>query len=200
MPRPLLYIHGFASSAHSQKANVLRRYFDAVYVPSLSHIPCLAVETLSEFIRALPTPPILIGSSLGGYYALYLSQQFNLPAVLINPVVDIHSPLAQVVGMNHHYFDGSRFEFTEEHLHSLSRYACSKPVTDKLLLMVEMGDELIDHRQTVALLPGAIHEISESGNHAYTDFEGKIAVIKNFMNRFGDWNYPNTAGNFPVSR
>jgi len=200
MHRPLLYIHGFASSAHSKKARVLRRNFDAVFVPSLSHIPTLAVETLAEFIRALPVPPVLIGSSLGGYYALYLSQQFKLPAVLINPVVDIQSPLAQVVGMNHHYFDGSLFEFTEEHLQSLSSYACPEPMTDKLMVMVEMGDELIDHRRTLTLLPGASHEISEGGSHAYTGFEGKIAVIKDFIERSVGVNYQDAAGNTPVSR
>jgi len=185
MPRPLLYIHGFASSAHSHKAAVLRRHFDAVYAPSLSHIPTLAVETLAEFIRALPEAPLLIGSSLGGYYALYLSQRFDLPAVLVNPVVQLTTPLAQVVGMNRHYFDGSRFEFTEAHLHSLAQYACPAPNSDKLLLMVEMGDELIDHRATLAALPGARHEVSEGGNHAYAGFEEKMATIKAFAERLG---------------
>jgi predicted esterase YcpF (UPF0227 family) len=185
MPRPLLYIHGFASSAHSHKAAVLRRHFDAVYAPSLSHIPTLAVETLAEFIRALPEPPLLVGSSLGGYYALYLSQRFDLPGVLVNPVVQMHTPLTQVVGMNRHYFDGSRFEFTEEHLHSLKRYACPEADTSKLLLMVEMGDELIDHRATLAALPGAQQAVSEGGNHAYAGFAQKMATVRSFAERFG---------------
>jgi hypothetical protein len=186
MSPPLLYIHGFASSAHSAKAGMLREHFSEVYAPSLSHIPTLAVETLEEFIRALSRPPLLVGSSLGGYYALYLSQRFELPAVLVNPVVQLETPLAQVVGMNRHYFDGSRFEFTEEHLNSLAQYACPAPETGKLLLMVELGDELIDHRTTLAALPGAQQEVSEGGTHAYAGFEKGMDVIRAFAGRFGE--------------
>lgn len=180
MSRQLLYIHGFASSAHSAKARVLRRHFDAIYAPSLSHIPDLAIETLEEFIRALPTPPLLLGSSLGGYYALYLSQRFNLPAVLINPVVRLTSTLEQVLGMNRHYYDGSRFEFTADHLESLRKYACPGARTDKLLLMVQLGDALIDHRATIDFLSGARMEIEEGGDHAYENFESKINLIRRF--------------------
>ncbi len=186
MPRPLLYIHGFASSGHSGKAQVLRRHFDEVYTPSLCHIPTLAVETLEEFIRALPTAPLLIGSSLGGYYALYLSQRYGLPAVLINPVVQLAVPLEQVLGMNRHYYDGSQFEFTAAHLETLRRYACPNARTDKLLLMAQLGDELIDHRATVAFLAGAQLEVEEGGNHAYAHFESKMERIRRFAEEVGD--------------
>lgn len=185
MSSPLLYIHGFASSAHSHKASVLRRHFDEVYAPSLSHIPTLAVETLEEFIRALPSEPLLVGSSLGGYYALYLSQRLNLAAVLINPVVNLQLPLSKLVGMNRHYFDGSQFEFTEAHLNSLADYSCPTPATERLMVMVEMGDELIDHRATLAALPGARHEITEEGNHAYAGFEQKIETVRAFARDVG---------------
>lgn len=186
MNRPLLYIHGFASSAHSGKAQVLRRHFDPVYAPSLSDIPTLAVETLEEFIRALPVDPLLVGSSLGGYYALYLSQHLGLPAVLINPVVQLAAPLDQVLGMNRHYYDGSHFEFTAGHLESLKQYACPKPSTNKLLLMVQLGDELIDHRATIAFLPGAQLEVEEGGTHAYENFEEKVERIRRFAGETGN--------------
>lgn len=180
MHPPLLYIHGFASSAHSKKAQVLRQHFPEVYAPSLSHIPTLAVETLEEFIRALPESPLLIGSSLGGYYALYLSQRFDLSAVLINPVVQLHAPLEQVVGMNRHYFDGSQFEFTTGHLEALGDYSCPNAHTEKLLLMVQLGDELIDHRVTIDFLPGTRKEVEEGGNHAYENFDSKMELIRTF--------------------
>ncbi len=186
MTRPLLYIHGFASSAHSVKAQMLRRHFAKVCTPSLSHIPTLAVETLEEFIHALPTAPLLLGSSLGGYYALYLSQRFDLPAVLVNPVVQLHTPLEQVLGMNRHYYDGSLFEFTAGHLESLQQFACPGARTDKVLLMAQLGDELIDHRTTIDFLQGARLEVEEGGNHAYEHFESKIALIRRFAEEIDD--------------
>jgi hypothetical protein len=180
MHPPLLYIHGFASSAHSGKAQVLRRHFDKLYAPSLSHIPTLAMETLEEFIRALPAPPLLIGSSLGGYYALYLSQRYDLPAVLINPLVRITRSLEQVQGMNRHYFDGSQFEFTAGHLEALRHYACPEPRGERLLLMAQLGDEVIDQRANLDLLPGAQREVEQGGSHAYENFESKMGLIRRF--------------------
>jgi uncharacterized protein len=177
---PLLYIHGFASSGHSHKGQLLRKHFEEVYTPSLSHIPALAIETLEQFIEALPQPPLLLGSSLGGYYALFLSQRLSLPAVLINPVVHLRPGIEQLVGMKHHYYDGSQFEFTEAHLQSLHDYYCPAPRSDRLLLMVQMGDEVIDHHQTLQQLPGAQQVIELGGDHAFQDFDKHMSTIGNF--------------------
>lgn len=177
---PLLYIHGFASSGHSHKGKVLRQHFDEVYTPSLSHIPALAIETLEQFIEALPQPPTLIGSSLGGYYALYLSQRLSLPAILVNPVVALHPGIERLVGMQRHYYDGSQFEFTDTHLQSLHNYLCPAPRSDRLMLMVQMGDEVIDHHQTLQDLPGAQQVIELGGDHAFQGFEKHMSTISNF--------------------
>lgn len=177
---PLLYIHGFASSGHSHKGQLLRKHFEEVYTPSLSHIPALAMETLEQFVDAMPTPPLLLGSSLGGFYALYLSQRLSLPAVLINPVVMLRPEIEQLVGLQRHYYDGSQFEFTREHLQSLHDFYCPAPRSDRLLLMVQMGDEVIDHHQTLQQLPGARQLIEVGGDHAFSGFENHMQSIAEF--------------------
>lgn len=177
---PLLYIHGFASSGHSHKAQVLRHHFEEVYAPSLSHIPQLALETLEQFIDALPQPPLLLGSSLGGFYALYLSQRLSLPAVLINPVVKLSEEMEQLAGLQKNYFDGSRFEFTAEHLQSLHNYLCPAPRSDRLLLMLQMGDEVLDQHQTLQQLPGAQQLIELGGDHSFQGFENHMQTISRF--------------------
>lgn len=181
---PLLYIHGFASSGHSHKAQVLQQHFDEVYAPSLSHIPQLAMETLEQFIDAMAQPPLLLGSSLGGFYALYLSQRMSLPAVLINPVVELTSEMEQLTGLQQSYFDDSVFEFTDEHLYSLHNYLCPAPRSDRLLLMVQMGDEVLNHQRTLRHLPGAQHLIEVGGNHAFEGFENHMQTIASFAREY----------------
>ncbi len=183
MDRPLLYIHGFASTGRSAKAGYLDAAFENVYAPTLTHIPALAVETLEQFTAALGRP-LLVGSSLGGLYALYLSHRFGLPAVLVNPVTYLDVPLADVVGFNRSYFDGSRFEFTPDHLHSLSEYAVRQPNTSRLLLMVQMGDELLDHKRTLEYLSGAQVDIDPKGDHGFSGFQEKLPVIREFARSF----------------
>lgn len=177
---PLLYIHGFASSGHSHKAQLLRRHFEEVFAPSLSPIPQLAMETLQEFIDAMAQPPLLLGSSLGGFYALYLSQRLSLPAILINPVVKLTAETEQLKGMHHHYFDNSRFEFTAAHLESLRQYRCPAPRSERLLLMLQMGDEVLDHQQTLQQLPGAQQLIEPGGDHSFRGFENHMSTISRF--------------------
>lgn len=50
--------------------------------------PAETVEQLEKLIQSLNSKELmLMGSSLGGYYATYLSDKYNGPAALINPAV-----------------------------------------------------------------------------------------------------------------
>ena len=80
----IIYIHGFGSSGEASKAKMLRAYCQENKIrfiaPSLPTIPDLAIKTLSELIESYQDnePVHLMGSSLGGYYSLYLSDKYNL--------------------------------------------------------------------------------------------------------------------------
>ena len=89
----ILYLHGFRSSPASWKVRLLSDYMaaagleDKFVCPALSHVPKLAIEQAEALIAATAGPVALVGSSLGGYYATWLAEKHNLPAVLINPAV-----------------------------------------------------------------------------------------------------------------
>ncbi len=179
MNRPLLYIHGFASSGRSAKAEVLRRHFSRVYAPTLSHIPELAVDTLRQFADLLEHP-LLVGSSLGGFYAHYLSATLGLPAVLINPALQPRPLLQPMLGMQRSYADGSQFEFTAAHLQGLAAFEVTHPRPHRLLALLQLGDEVIDQRLTPALLPGAQIVSSPGGDHSFQNFDEQMAAIRRF--------------------
>jgi len=79
----LIYLHGFQSSALSIKGQMLKRYCDEsfeksrhihVHLPDLNQPPLLALHQVSELIGQLgPENTALLGSSLGGFYALQLA-------------------------------------------------------------------------------------------------------------------------------
>ena len=88
----ILYLHGLNSSPTSLKASLLVRAIaqmglaDRLRVPALHHHPRQAIAQLERLILELDRP-LLVGSSLGGYYATHLAERHGLRALLINPAV-----------------------------------------------------------------------------------------------------------------
>jgi len=118
----IIYLHGFASSGKSRKGQLLKKHFkeNTVLTPTLSPEPHNAITEISniinwDFNKDNLQRPLLIGSSLGGFYADYFSALYDIPAILINPLVD---PLdaKQFIGKNNNLSTGESFEFIQKDL------------------------------------------------------------------------------------
>src|SRR5205823_9137840 len=83
----ILYLHGFNSSPHSHKAQVMGGYMAErglaaqFACPALPPLACDAIHEIEKF--ALDRRVCLLGSSLGGFYATYLADKHGAKAVLI---------------------------------------------------------------------------------------------------------------------
>ena len=82
----ILYLHGFASCGEGNKSTLLKAYFgaDSVIAPDLPPSPIDAIHSIEEILGSSKID-ILIGSSLGGYYATVLAEKYGMKAVLLNP-------------------------------------------------------------------------------------------------------------------
>ncbi|MEE2003158.1 YqiA/YcfP family alpha/beta fold hydrolase [Alkalimonas sp. MEB108] len=182
----IIFIHGFGSNGLGSKACQLRAYCALNKIPflapSLSTIPVLAISTLEELIeQCLNFQPIrLIGSSLGGYYALYLAQKYQLSAVLINPSMEPEVTLQRHRGKACNYFDGSGYEWTAEHLASLKHYRTDSTGKNTLLL-VQTGDEVLDYQVAVNRLPDAETIVVPGGNHGFEGFDSYLEKTMTFL-------------------
>jgi len=182
----ILYIHGFASSGLGEKARVVREYFgEEAFAPSLSYVPELAVDTLEQIARGCRTrnePLHLIGSSLGGFYALYLAERYGLRAVLINPSVHPWETLAAQTAEAVNYYDLTRFKWSPRHVESLRQYripTLSHP--ENIFLMLQTGDEVLDYRTALEELKGAETLVEEGGDHSFRDFARHLPRIEAFF-------------------
>jgi len=181
----IVYIHGFGSSGFSNKSKVLKAYFgeDAVFSPSLSYVPELAIDTLNQMLTLLvKTEDVtLVGSSLGGYYATYFSHKFNLKAVLVNPAVFPYNSLAEHIGLNHSYHDSSDYGFIQAHIDSLKAYEVKETHPQNFLVLLQKGDEVLDYKEAKKKYHDSDLIIEEGGNHSYENFESKMERIKTFI-------------------
>lgn len=171
-----IYLHGFNSGGSSNKATWLRR--ELAPTPLLSpsypaHRAAEAVAFLSDYIakarRDYPSERrlVLIGSSLGGFWAQYLAPRVDAARVLINPALWPDEALDDVVGPNRNEATGEEYVLSAEQVRALRAYRtdpCTPPAPT--LLLLDAGDELLDSEASAAayrscaeilLFPGGSH-------------------------------------------
>ena len=190
MQTALIYIHGFNSSPASFKARVLQaalaeRVPGATFLaPALPPSPTAATRLLEALVLAHPQA-ILVGSSLGGYYAGWLAERHAMRAVLVNPAVRPYELLHGHVGMQTNLYTGEHYEFAAAHVEELRALEQDRVTPARYLLMVETGDEVLDYRQAVARYTGAQQYVIEGGDHGFGDFADHLEVVFAFAGLAG---------------
>lgn len=97
MQKKVLYIYGYGSSPESSTCKWLKNNLPNTIVYSFEYVqsdPENSIPYLCSLVEELDID-IVIGSSLGGWYAMHIASICSLPSILINPVTD--STLEQVV-------------------------------------------------------------------------------------------------------
>lgn len=97
MQKKVLYIYGYGSSPESSTCKWLKNNLPNTIVYSFGYVqadPENSIPYLCSLVEELNID-IVIGSSLGGWYAMHVASICSLPSILINPVTD--STLEQVV-------------------------------------------------------------------------------------------------------
>ena len=182
----IIYIHGFGSSGEGMKAKLFREHCKKrgirFIAPSLSYIPELAIKTLEELIESYAEEKIyLIGSSLGGFYSIYLSSKFDLKAVLINPSIYPYKTLPKVLGNAPSFFDESSFTWMQFHIDSLKEYEVASPKDENFMLLTQKGDETLNYEEAVKRFPNCKAYIEEGGDHGFVGIERHFKNVEEFF-------------------
>jgi uncharacterized protein len=183
----LIYVHGFNSSPLSFKATLLRKRMtelgraDAIVCPELPHRPAAAIELLSQLMREHAAErPVLIGSSLGGYYATWFAERYEARAVLVNPAVRPYELLSSLIGLQTNLYSGVQYDFTTEHVAELRALEVETIHPERYLLLVGTADEVLDYRQALERYRGARQILDEDGDHGLSNFERYVDRILEF--------------------
>ncbi|MCA1247174.1 YqiA/YcfP family alpha/beta fold hydrolase [Massilia sp. MS-15] len=184
----VLYLHGFRSSPKSFKARVVQKAMadagraHALICPQLPASPKAAMDLallLAE--RHAPGNLSIIGSSLGGFYATWLAERLDVPAVLLNPSVNPLKSLEHHVGLTTAWHSDEPFEFRREYIDELAALRVeriTKP--ERYFLLAATGDEVLDYRDMVAHYAGARQHVIEGSDHAISEFPRYVDEVLSF--------------------
>lgn len=182
----ILYIHGFNSSPQSLKARQLEAAMQRMglagqlRVPALDNHPACAIEQL-EAARDELGRPLLVGSSLGGYYATSLAERHRLKALLINPAVRPHRRFRDYLGWQRNFHTGQAWELTEAHVAALAALDVPPPRdSERFWVWLQTADQTLDYRDAEAFYQGCSLHIEQGGDHGYQGFAARLPELLAF--------------------
>ncbi len=154
------------------------------WCPQLPASPAQAIDLLMQDTAAWPRGQMAVmGSSLGGFYAAWLSALWGVPAVLINPAVHPSRDLARYIGEHPVWQDPAQSIFFEsaflQELKVLeSQHLQTFPAK---LVLIAKGDELLDWREMLACHQAGQVRLIEGSDHALSDFNEYLSQILEFL-------------------
>jgi len=185
----VIYLHGFNSGGRSQKAAWLREHLAPAMVLAPTYAPHRAreaIRTLRKFIARLrrenPHDPklVLVGSSLGGFWAQVLAPEFGASIVLINPSLRPDETLARHVGRFRNDATGGETVLTADDVASLRAFRvepCNSTVPT--LVLLDTGDEVLDYRVAEAAFRGCGQTLVwPGGDHRFAHLPEALPAIR----------------------
>ncbi|OTG64256.1 YqiA/YcfP family alpha/beta fold hydrolase [Acinetobacter silvestris] len=187
----IIYLHGFQSNAFSIKGQQLKNYCGqhstyTIHLPDLNMPPQQVIDNISNLIEQLDDV-VLVGSSLGGFYATQLVAKYGVPAVLINPAMRPWQLFRKLFGVEQiPYKVNEYWTLDNAQLDHLEQIAVPfVQDADKILVLLQQGDEVLDYREAEQYYSAAMHTsmimIEMHGNHAMENFADKIPMLLEFL-------------------
>jgi len=177
----VMYIHGAFSAfkPKSEKVIGLKKEFDVVGTSySMEKTFDENLDELKDFCIK-ENVDVVIGTSLGGFYASWVAARLGLPSVGINPSIDPAGTIDRLIGSHTNYATGEIEHFTKELAKS---FPLNNYINTYTLVCVGLKDDVIEPEKTIeyATSVGATVIIDDNEDH-YWEFFEKNKEIKDFI-------------------
>lgn len=152
--------------------------------PQLPPSPQEACQLIQSLTQDWPADDmVVIGSSLGGFYATVLAEHRGCRCAVINPAVNPARDLARYIGEQTAFHDPQdRFFFRPEFIDEfkvLAPYPITRPA--RYWALIAQGDEVLNWQEMVAHYPGARLHLLDGSDHAVSDFAQHLPKLMQFV-------------------
>ena len=181
----ILYIHGFNGTPEGAKLDMLRHHYRNAEIIAPQHDSRAknVFPLLDKVARNLDmTDDVILGSSLGGFWANFFSLRYGLAAVLVNPAVRPSQSLKEL-----DYPQASEY-------HEFENQISATDVSPRIVLLAE-DDEVLNYRDAYEYYsPVCQVETSPTGGHRMNDPESLDRMrtrLSEMINRAPCWGITN---------
>lgn len=189
MGKVLLSLHGFHSSPESLKARQLATYIKQQH-PEITflcpQLPCLPEKIWalieSIFHKYQYDTIAVVGSSLGGYIATKVVEEYKNKVILVNPAVTPYLLLKIYAGAQVHPYTGECYQIDNNYMHHLKALDVEKiSFPQNIWLLLQQGDDVLDYQQAMLKYQGCKITCETGGDHSFIGFQRFIPDIIKFL-------------------
>lgn len=187
--RQIFYIHGFASGRNSSTGNWIQNNFDnvhlleynssGIYQDNLNSL----IKQIKDIINPKEDRILLIGSSLGGFYAADIVGKIPIrtKCILINPGINPQESLKQFIGENTNFSTNEKFILTQDIVDSYPQSVNKAKFTGiDACILLSKNDEVLDYRVAEKFFKGrAAIEYLDCG-HRLNTYDRLKEIISEF--------------------
>lgn len=183
-----IYLHGYNSGFDPENPKVKAfASLGIVHGRTTNYLDSADVDKLGSFIKKLITDAsvkdelVLLGTSLGGYFAQYFAYMYCLRSIIVNPATAPAESLKRATGRNTNFFTGEEYDVTETQVITLQKYFTA-PSKNGTLVILATDDELLDYRVAQAAFKDTAHVVLTDGGHRLNDLSKVLSEISRFVN------------------
>jgi uncharacterized protein family (UPF0227) family protein len=192
MNMTIIYLHGLDSGPNANKAIITashaKEYGIDTLRPNLNCPPDDVVDKLLRLIQKNPNA-VLVGSSLGGYFATLMSDMTGMPALLLNPSIRPDLSFVRFLKGNFDrqlltddaiiYTTTGGWQIRHGDLAWFEKHRLTVKNPHKIRVLLKMGDELLDAHATKVFFEsrGADVLAQDGGDHRMSDYDKQVGRV-----------------------
>jgi len=183
-----VYLHGF-NSAYDPTAEKVQMLQRLGTVSGVTYDTYDTYENILDFLTrqiVYSDDLVLVGTSLGGFWAAVLAKHLKVPSVIINPCHNPYELLQKYVNViNTNYYTSITDVLSFE---TVETYEEHQLVTDTEtfhytpVVLLDMADEVINSYETQSILSGFRTVVFEGGSHRFDHMQEALLPIQEYIN------------------
>lgn len=188
----LIYLHGLDSDPNATKALLTAQYAKQLGIDVIRpNLNCPPNEVIKSVTPLLDQNTVLIGSSLGGYFANLLSDMTGTPCILLNPSIrpdlsfqrflDDNAKTPKITPSDDTiiYTTDGGWAILYQDLAWFFEHQLTVAYPERVGVLLKLGDELLDTKASEAfyLTKNASILTQSGGDHRISDYPELVAKV-----------------------